>query len=92
MGKNRERRKPTINTVLEMENPNIKTKVVHSQSKSAWNVVNTGLGGKFKIARVPYLVTGNDIIDTVEKSEALRHAQFISRCFNNSDKIMSIIP
>ena len=32
----------------------MKTKVVHSQSKNAWNVVNTELGGKYKIARIPY--------------------------------------
>jgi hypothetical protein len=75
-----------------MQNPNIKTKVVHSQSKSSWNIVGTDLAGKFKIARIPYNVTGNEIIDTKEKSEALLHAEFISKCFNNSDKIISIIP
>lgn len=74
-----------------MENPKIKTKVVHSQSKSAWNVVGTKIPGKFKIARFPYLVTGNEIIDTKEKNEALLHAEYISKCFNNSDKIISII-
>jgi hypothetical protein len=74
-----------------MENPNIKTKIVHSQSKTAWNVIGDSLGGKYKIARIPYLITGNEIIDTVEKSEALRYAKFISQCFNNSDKIVSII-
>jgi len=74
-----------------MENPNIKTKVVHSESKTAWNVIGTNLGAKYKIARVPYLITNNEIIDTVEKSEALRHAQFISRCFNNSDKICELL-
>jgi hypothetical protein len=74
-----------------MENPNIKTKIVHSQSKAAWNVIGDNLGGKYKIARIPYLVTGNEIIDTIDKSEALRHAKFISQCFNNSGKIVSII-
>lgn len=74
-----------------MENPNIKTKVVHSQSKDAWNVVGTKIPGKFKIARIPYLVSGDQILDTKEKAEALLHAEFISRCFNNSDKLMSII-
>jgi len=34
----------------------IRTKVVHSQSKSAWNVISTMAGMKNKIARVPYLV------------------------------------
>lgn len=74
-----------------MQNPNIKTKVVHSESKSAWNVIGTVLNGKYKIARVPYLVTNNEIINTKEKSEALLHAEFISKCFNKSDEIISII-
>jgi hypothetical protein len=74
-----------------MENPNIKTKVVHSESKDAWNVVGTKIPGKFKIARIPYFVIGNDIIDTKNKAEALLHAEFISRCFNSSDKIISTI-
>lgn len=74
-----------------MTNPNIKTKVVHSESKSSWNVVGTGLAGKFKIARVPYVVSGNDIIDTKEKSEALLHAEFISKCFNKSDEIVKLL-
>ena len=74
-----------------MENPNIKTKVVHSESKTAWNVVGTNLGKKYKIARIPYSITGNEIIDTMEKSEALRHAKFISQCFNKSDTIVPLL-
>ena len=74
-----------------MENPNIKTKVVHSQTKDAWNVVGSGLSGKFKIARIPYIVSGNEITDTKEKSEALLHAEFISKCFNKSDEIIKIL-
>lgn len=71
-----------------MENPNIKTKVVHSESKTAWNVIGTRIPGKFKIARVPYDICGNEIIDTRIKAEALHHAEFISFCFNNSEKIL----
>lgn len=74
-----------------MENPNIKTKVVHSESKKAWNVIGTSLGAKHKIARIPYLITGNEIIDTTEKSEALRHAKFISQCFNKSDSVLPLL-
>lgn len=74
-----------------MENPKIKTKVVHSQSKPAWNIVGISLSGKFKIARIPYLVTQNEIVDVKEKSEALLHAEFISKCFNSSDEIISKI-
>jgi hypothetical protein len=60
----------------------IETKVIHSQSKSAWNVVGTVWGGKYKICRVPYVTCGNEITDTKEKSEALAHAMFISHSFN----------
>jgi hypothetical protein len=74
-----------------MENPNIKTKVVHSESKTAWNVIGTSLGRKYKIARCPYLITNNEIIDTIEKSEALKHAKFISQCFNKSDTIVPLL-
>lgn len=74
-----------------MLNPKIKTKVVHSKSKDAWNIVSTSLGAKFKIARVPYMISGHDKIDTKERCEALLHAEFISKCFNKSDEIISII-
>jgi len=67
----------------------VKTKVVHSKSKTAWNVVGTQLGKKFKIAIVHYIVSGNVIVDALEKNEALKHAEFISWCFNNADKILS---
>ena len=61
----------------------IRTEVKHSLSKTAWNVIGTQLGGKYKIARVPYLVVaGNEIITTRNKNEAMEHALFISRCFN----------
>lgn len=74
-----------------MTDPKIKTKVVHSQSKTAWNVVGTTPGGKYKIARVPYLNKEgleNEMINTREKAEALDHALFISYCFNNSENIL----
>jgi hypothetical protein len=60
----------------------MKTKVVHSESKDAWNVVGTEVGNKFKIARIPYLVVNNEIFTTRNKNEALEHALFISKCFN----------
>jgi len=74
-----------------MEDPKIKTKVVHSKTNNAWNIIGTELGAKYKIARIPYLVTGNEIQDTVEKSEALRHAYFISLCFNKSDVVTPLL-
>jgi len=68
-----------------------KTKVVHSESKDAWNVIGTLAGGKYKIARVPYFKCDNELITTDNKSEALNHARFISKCFNNDDKIKDMI-
>lgn len=71
-----------------MTHPNLKTKVVHSETKAAWNIINDGLQGKFKIARIPYLVhDDSEVLTTIEKNEALEHALFISFCFNNSDKV-----
>ena len=71
-------------------NPKIKTKVVHSLTKSAWNVIGDTPGGKFKIARVPYYTckaTINEPISVRNRKEAFDHAEFISYCFNNSDSI-----
>jgi hypothetical protein len=68
----------------------IETKVVHSQTKPAWNIIGETLGCKYKIARVPYYISeGNEseVINTHNKAEALQHAIFISYCFNNADKI-----
>lgn len=65
----------------------IRTRVVHSQSKDAWNVVGDTPGCKYKIARVPYVVVeGEDVITTRNKAEAMIHAQFISYCFGIADK------
>jgi len=73
-----------------MKNPKIKTRVVHSQTKSAWNVVGESLGCKYKIARVPYFVTEDDVISERNRKEALEHAEFISYCFNKSDQIIGL--
>lgn len=66
----------------------IKCKVVHSQSKTAWNIVGEELGCKHKLARIPYtILPESEIISTQNKSEALKHAQFLCYCLNNADKI-----
>lgn len=70
-----------------MKNPKIKTRVVHSQTKAAWNVVGESLGGKYKIARIPYILCNAGKIETLNRLEAFKHAEFISYCFNNSDRI-----
>jgi len=76
-----------------MGNPNIKTKVVHSKSKPAYNVVGISLGSKYKIARIPYLVNGDlsEEWNNKEMDEAKNHAEFISKCFNDSNKIINTI-
>ena len=69
-----------------MENPNIKVKIKHSESKTAWNIIGLKAGAKYKIARVPYYKSeGEDmeIYNTRQKVEALKHAEFIAFCFNN---------
>ena len=71
-----------------MKNPKIQTKVVHSQTKSAWNVVGVSLGAKYKIARIPYMTDANEVLDARNRTEAFEHAEFISFCFNNSNSIM----
>ncbi len=72
-----------------MKNPKIKTAVVHSQTKSAWNVIGDSLGGKYKIARVPYLCVENQEVTDMARAEALEHAMFISYCFNHSNLIFN---
>jgi len=75
-----------------MKDPNIETGVVHSSSKDAWNVIGKKLGGKYKIARVPYLVVNDADITERNKSEAFDHAQYISACFNFSKLICYHLP
>lgn len=70
------------------QKPKQNTKVKHSESKNAWNIIGTDSGGKYKIARVPYLVAeDSEILTTLNKAEALEHAMFISHCFCNPDKV-----
>lgn len=68
--------------------PNIKVKIVHSQTKSAWNIVGETLAGKYKIARVPYIPVCLDGTNDRERKEAYEHAEFIAYCFNNASAIV----
>lgn len=76
-----------MNINKKMENPKIKTRVAHSQTKSAWNIIGENLGGKYKIARVPYVCVEDENVTDRNRIEAFRHAEFISYCFNNSNLI-----
>ena len=68
--------------------PNVRAKVVHSRTKSAWNVIGTQLGGKYKIARIPYVAANDESITAKNRAEALHHAEYISFCFNDSIRIL----
>jgi hypothetical protein len=74
-----------------MENPKIKTKIVHSKSKPAWNIIGTKLGGKYKIASVPYVPSESTEVIDETRDEAFGHAEFISSCFNKSDSLIELI-
>ena len=63
-----------------------KTKVIHSETKAAWNVVNTVPGQKYKIARVPYPVCGDEETAKQERIDALKIARYISDCINNYEE------
>tara|TARA_R110000782_G_scaffold155934_1_gene248111 strand:+ start:420 stop:773 length:354 start_codon:yes stop_codon:yes gene_type:complete len=81
-----------IKTNKIMENPKIKVKIKHSESKHAWNIIGTMAGAKYKIARIPYCQEdkeGWEIYNTRQKSEALNQAEWIVFCFNASDKIIA---
>jgi hypothetical protein len=68
-----------------MKNPRIDTEIKHSVRKTAWNVNNTVLGGKRRIAVVPYIqLPDDDVFNTKMKSEALEIALFISHSFNRT--------
>ena len=72
-----------------MKDPNIKTKVVHSKSKPAWNIVGITLNAKYKIARIPYNLSDDENIVKRERDEAYEHAIFIAHCFNHSGSILN---
>jgi len=57
----------------------METIVKHSESKTAWNVIGAVPGKKYKICRVPYLVTGNELVDARRKLEAFELATYISK-------------
>jgi len=53
--------------------------IKYSESKDAFNIVGTIVGGHYKIARIPYLVTKSLIeVNRREKQEAEANAKLIS--------------
>lgn len=55
----------------------MRTKVVHSETKPAWNIVGTEWGGKYKIARFPY-----EPFYEKDRAEACKLARIASDLFN----------
>ena len=53
--------------------------VKHSNSKDAFNVINTKLGANRKVAVVPYVKEGGNLT----MDEARQDAEFIAFCFNH---------
>ena len=50
-----------------------KWRLKHSESKNAWNIIGTELGGKYKLARVPYLKVDEMYVDTNVVRERIAH-------------------
>lgn len=63
----------------------MKTQVKHSESKTAWNIVGTTPGSKYKVARIPYMVDSRFSEETNERErkKALDIAKFISESLLN---------
>lgn len=66
-----------------------KVKIKHSESKNAWNIVGDKGGLKYKIARLPYIMSTDEELNNINKAEAFMHAEFICYCFNHHDEIIS---
>lgn len=66
----------------------MKTKVVHSQTKAAWNIVDTIPGDTYKLARIPYYVIAHlkndDPLNQDERKRAYDLAERTSRFLNYS--------
>jgi len=61
----------------------MKKTIKHSETKSAWNIIGTAGGEKYKLASVPYTVgTDNDVLDSRYRKEALDLAKSISKHLN----------
>jgi len=72
-----------------MKDPKLEVETRHSESKTAWNVVGIALGGKYKIAKIPYIIVlDNEFLTTENRLEALNTAKFIAYCLNNSKEII----
>jgi hypothetical protein len=73
-----------------MKDPNTKTYVAHSKSKSAWNIKRIILRwDEPEICSVHYPWLDSEEATTKGRIKAFEHAEFISWCLNNSTSIMA---
>ena len=57
--------------------------VKHSETKSAWNIVGTEIGGKYKIARIPYIADDRfPEICSSNRKAAFDTAMYLTDCLN----------
>lgn len=67
----------------------MKTKVIHSQTKAAWNIVGTMPNDTYKLVRVPYYINGrvaiDDPINQEERKRAFKLAESISKFLNTAE-------
>lgn len=69
----------------------------NGESKSgnlAFNIIGTKLGGKYKIARIPFIVEDDPRLDWFNKKnklEAEETAKFIVKACNNHDRLVEVL-
>jgi len=67
-------------------------KVKHSESKNAFNVIGTLLGGRYKIARCPYLAAyTSEKLNEQEKQEQEANAKLIAAAPEMFDELVKIM-
>lgn len=67
-------------------------KIKHSESKTAFNIVGTRIGGLYKIARIPYLVLDKmEKVTAENKAEAEANAKLIAASPILLDSLINIV-
>lgn len=62
--------------------------VKHSETKAAWNIVGTEIGGKYKIAMIPYVTDSRFPEEsTVNRKEAFDTAMYLTACLNKKEAL-----
>ena len=82
--------------IMEFKGTKSPWKVKHSESKEAFNVIGTALGGKYKIARCPYFkgrIDGklSEAYNESERLEAEANALLISKAPEMLEMLQNIV-